>query len=225
MTAKKRTSKIVLELEKEFGVPEGKNRLDPLSNLILTILSQNTNDRNRDAAYLKLKERFSTWQDVMRGDVKQIEKAIQCGGLAKQKSERIQNILNWINCEYGSLNLDSICDEKPDEIIEKFTKLKGIGIKTISVVLMFSCGVDIFPVDTHVHRICRRLGLVANNTTAEKTFYLMKSQVPKNKSYSLHMNLLKLGRTICLARNPKCDKCPINHLCNFHNHHNHSTVK
>jgi endonuclease-3 len=144
-----------------------------------------------------------------------IVSAIRPGGLANQKSERIKNILNWIVEEYGTLNLDCLCQMNPEEAIEKFTQLKGIGVKTISVVLMFSCGIDVFPVDTHVHRLCRRLDFVSEKTSAEKTFWEMRPLVPKNKSFSLHMNFLKLGRTICLARKPKCELCPINHLCDY----------
>jgi len=203
-------------LEKEFGIPERKNVQDPLSSLILTVLSQNTNDKNRDRAYLALKQQFPTWEDVHNGPVKNIEAAIRPGGLAKQKSERIKNILQWIMDEYGSLNLDSVCEMDIDEAIEKFTQLKGIGVKTISVVLMFSCGKDVFPVDTHVHRICRRLGLVPGNASAEKTFWLMQPLVPKNKSFSLHMNFLKLGRTICHARKPDCGQCPLRTHCDFY---------
>jgi endonuclease-3 len=210
-----KAAKVTAALEQKFGIPRRDSILDPLSNLILTVLSQSTNDKNRDQAYRRLTERFPGWDQVMKTDVREIEDAIRPGGLAKQKSENIQNILRWIQQEYGSLNLDSLCDENPDATIEKFCQLKGIGIKTISVVLMFSCGVDIFPVDTHVHRICRRLGFVPDKATAEKTFWLMRSLVPTGKSFSLHMNFLKLGRTICLARKPRCEECPISKHCDF----------
>ncbi len=210
-----RVRKIVIKLEKAFGVPQRKNVTDPLSSLILTVLSQSTNDKNRDTAYRRLREKYPTWEEVMRGDVNEIADAIRPGGLANQKSERIQAILRWIYDEYGKLDLDFLCEMEPDEIIQKFTQLKGIGVKTISVVMMFSCGIDIFPVDTHVHRICRRLGLVAEKATAEKTFWEMQPLVPKGKSYSLHMNFLKLGRTICFARKPKCNICPIQGECEF----------
>ncbi|HEX9973258.1 MAG TPA: endonuclease III [bacterium] len=214
--AKVKAVKVTAALEQKFGLPGRDSIIDPLSNLILTVLSQNTNDKNRDQAYHRLKERFPGWDQVMSADVKEIEDAIRPGGLAKQKSERIQNILKWIRQEYGRLNLDFLCDENPDATIEKFCQLKGIGIKTITIVLMFSCGVDVFPVDTHVHRICRRLGFVPDKATAEKTFWLMKSLVPKGKSFSLHINFLKLGRTICLARKPRCEECPISKFCNFY---------
>lgn len=216
MEAGKKVEKIVAVLETEFGIPQRFDILDPLSNLILTVLSQNTNDKNRDVAYQRLKQKYLTWETVMTGELSEIENAIRPGGLAKQKSERIQNILKWIFQEYGRLNLDKLCEIDPNNTIEKFTRLKGIGVKTISVVLMFSCGVDIFPVDTHVHRICLRLGLVPEKSTAEKTFWLMQPLVPDGKSFSLHMNFLKLGRTICLARKPKCTVCPLQKWCDYY---------
>jgi len=210
-----KAKRISQKLENEFGIPKRKNIIDPLSNLVLTVLSQSTNDKNRDTAYQRLKERYPTWEKVMNAEQKVIADVIRPGGLANQKSERIQNILKWINEHYGKLELDSLCSMDPDQAIEKFTQLKGIGVKTISVVMMFSCGIDIFPVDTHVHRICRRIGFVPEKASAEKTFWLMRPIVPEGKSFSLHMNFLNLGRTICLARKPKCEKCPINQLCDF----------
>jgi len=215
----KKAKRITLTLENKFGEPKRENVIDPLSNLVLTVLSQSTNDKNRDTAYNQLRDRFPTWEDVMNGNVKQIADAIRPGGLANQKSDRIKNILKWIHDEYGSLNLDCLCDMEPDLTIEKFTRLKGVGVKTISVVMMFSCGIDIFPVDTHVHRICRRIGFVPDKASAEKTFWEMRPVVPKGKSFSLHMNFLKLGRTICYARKPRCENCPINHLCDFYSFH------
>ncbi|MDZ7377237.1 MAG: endonuclease III [candidate division KSB1 bacterium] len=207
---------IVAALEQHFGVPERNTELDPLSNLILTVLSQNTNDKNRDRAYQRLRAAFPTWEAVMQAPVEAIETAIRPGGLAKQKSLRIKNILEWIYQHYGALNLDALCAMDPEEAIDTFCQLKGIGVKTISVVLMFSCGVDIFPVDTHVHRICRRLGLVPANASAEQTFWLMQPVVPPGKSFSFHINLLNLGRSICLARKPRCSECPISQHCDYY---------
>lgn len=204
---------IVEALEQHFGIPSREGRGNPLSSLIMTILSQNTNDRNRDQAYRALRAQYPTWEAVMAASVGDIANAIRPAGLANQKSARIQEILRWIYQTYGALNLDFVCDQEPAAVIDTFLKLKGVGIKTISVVLMFACGVDIFPVDTHVHRICQRIGLVPKTATAEKTFALMQPVVPSGKSFSLHMNFLKLGRTICKARSPQCSSCPIRKYC------------
>lgn len=200
-------------MEAAFGEPVWPGRSNPLDCLVKTILSQNTNDKNRDNAYLHLREKFPDWTSVMNASVGDIADAIRPAGLANQKSQRLKDILLWINRTYGSLNLDFLCDMEPQEVIDTFTQLKGIGIKTISVVLMFICGVDIFPVDTHVHRICRRLHLVPENASAEKTYYMMQPVVPTGKSYSLHFNFLRLGRTICIARKPHCPECPLHDLC------------
>ncbi len=213
MDSETKTKLITERLEKAFGIPRWKGKGNPLDSLILTILSQSTNDRNRDMAYARLQERFPDWMSVMNAPVEKIVDAIRPAGLGNQKSGRIKDVLKWVYDTYGTFDLYFLCDRDPEEVIRTFMQLKGVGIKTISVVLMFTCGVDIFPVDTHVHRICRRLELVPDKTSAEKTHHLMQSIVPAGKSYSLHMNLLKLGRTICLARKPKCAVCPVKDLC------------
>jgi endonuclease-3 len=212
-----KTTEVAQILENVMGTPQRKNPLDPLENLILTILSQNTNDRNRDVAYQRLKHCFPTWEDVMDANAKEVVDAIRPAGLGNQKSLRIQEILRWINEHYGALNLDFICNMDPQEVMGTFCKLKGIGVKTMSVVLAFSCGVDIFPVDTHVHRLCKRIGLVSPDTKSpEKTFFLMQSRFPRGKAFSLHLNLIKHGRTICKARKPLCEQCPLTKVCDYY---------
>jgi endonuclease III len=212
---KQRVERITTYLEQHFGDPVQKTRSNPLDNLVLTILSQNTNDKNRDIAYSQLRERFSTWEHVKNADISALENAIRPAGLGKQKAATINNVLNWINRTYGKLNIDFLCQMDPWEAIETFTTQKGIGVKTMAVVLCFSCGIDVFPVDTHVHRICRRLEIVPGRASAEKTFWSMKDVVPAGKAYSLHVNFLKLGRQICHARKPVCIKCPLRTLCPF----------
>ncbi len=216
MKLNEKVAEMVVALESRFGIPARDTEMDPMSNLILTVLSQSTNDKNRDTAYRRLIEKYPQWEQVMNANVKDVEDAIRPGGLAKQKSERIREILRWIYNENGGFNLDNLCEMNADDAIDKFCRLKGVGVKTITVVLMFSCGVDVFPVDTHVHRICRLAGLVPEKASAEKTFWLMRPLVPTGKSFSLHMNLLKLGRTICLARKPRCEHCPIHHVCHYY---------
>ena len=213
MNTQLQVSDIVQRLEAVLGKPEWQRKGDPLGSLILTVLSQSTNDKNRDVAYARLRERFPDWHSVMQAPAIQIADAIRPAGLGNQKSGRIKDILKWIYDAYGTFDLGFLCDADPQEIIDTFTQLKGVGIKTISVVLMFTCGIDIFPVDTHVHRICKRLHLVPQNASAEKTHHLMQPLVPAGSSYSLHMNFLKLGRTICQARNPKCPVCPLTDIC------------
>jgi endonuclease-3 len=212
-----KTARVVQILERTMGVPQRENPLNPLDNLMLTILSQNTNDRNRDVAYQRLRSRFPAWENVLNAEVKDIAEAIRPAGLANQKSQRIRDILWWIQDHYGQLSLDFLCRLNPQDVMETFCQLKGIGIKTIAVVLMFSCGVDIFPVDTHVHRLCRRIGLVPSDTKSpEKTFALMQNNVPHGKAFSLHINLIMHGRTICKARKPLCGQCPLTAICEYY---------
>ncbi|PID57264.1 base excision DNA repair protein [candidate division KSB3 bacterium] len=209
-----KTAEVVARLEKALGVPQEEHPLPPLENLMLTLLSQNTNDVNRDKAYHRLRQRFPDWHDVMEAEVSDVVDAIRVAGLANQKSQRMQDILRWICSHYGGLNLDHICRMDPQEVIETFCQLKGIGIKTISVVLAFSCGVDIFPVDTHVHRLCNRIGLVRPGTkSAEETFILMQERVPEGKAFSFHINLIHYGRATCRARKPRCGDCCLHDLC------------
>jgi endonuclease III len=204
---------ITQKLEESFGEPRWPGRGDPLDDLILTVLSQNTNDSNRDVAYRRLRERFADWESVMEAPVAAIADAVRPAGLGNQKAAHIKEILLWVHETYSALNLDFICHMPPDEVQQIFLQRKGIGIKTISVVLMASCGADVFPVDTHVHRLCRRLGLVPEKVSAEKTHELMQPLVPKGKAYSLHINFLKLGRTVCKAQKPSCSICPLAELC------------
>jgi endonuclease-3 len=212
-----KVKKIVIALENEYGIPKNYKKRPPLDSFIMTMLSQSTSDHNRDIAFKRLISRFTSWEDVCEAPVGAIADAIRPGGLANQKSVRIKAFLEWLKQTYGSLNLDFICQMTHQEVIDIFSKVRGIGIKTISVVLLFSCGKDIFPVDTHVHRICKRLGFVSEKATAEKTHWQMQPLIPIGKSLSLHLNFLKLGRTLCRATNPQCPKCPINIYCDYHN--------
>ena len=209
----RRTALITARLESAFGEPLWQEGEDPLDALILTVLSQSTNDRNRDYAFQRLRAAFPEWEAVSTAPSEAIAEAIRPAGLANQKSVRIRDILLWLKATYGTFDLDFLCEQDPIEISQTFMQLKGIGIKTISVVLMVACGADVFPVDTHVHRICQRLGLVPQGVSAEKTHALMQPLLPRGKSYSLHMNFLRLGRTICQARKPRCAECPVALWC------------
>jgi endonuclease-3 len=200
-------------LEDIFGIPEQRKDVNPLDSLIETILSQNTNDVNRNKAYSTLRERFPSWDDLLEADVKDIADAIRVGGLANKKSIRIKEALLWIKNNYGELNIDFICDMEPEDAIETFTKLKGVGLKTMKVVLAFACGKDVFPVDTHILRISKRLDLVADNASADKAHEVMGQLFPEGKAYSLHINMIRFGRNICHARKPECKSCPLIDYC------------
>jgi len=195
-------------LEAQFGLPVWR-RKDPLDELMVTLLSQNTNDANRDHAYRRLRERFPRWEEVRVAEVSEIEDAIRPAGLSKQKSERMKAILFWIEETFGGLTLEPIRKMSDDDAIALLTTQKGIGVKTAAVMLAFAFDRDLCPVDTHVHRIALRLGWVEEGASAEKTFALIRPEVPSGKAATFHLNLLKFGRTICQARSPKCGECPL----------------
>lgn len=213
---KKKTARITTILENALGTPSWNGPRDPLDSLIQTILSQNTNDLNSHRAFNRLREAFPTWDEVLGAPLARIRQAIKVGGLANQKSARIKNILRWLKRKYGKLSLDFVCAMPTEEVYRTLSRLKGIGLKTISVMLLFACGRDVFPVDTHVHRTTRRLGLVPINGSAKKAHEVMSELVPPGKSYSLHLNLIELGRTICKPRNPACSICPLRRLCSYY---------
>jgi len=210
---KKKLAEINRILEREFGIPERREDEDPLSSLVHTILSQNTNDTNSGRAYANLRERFPLWEDVLEADAEEIADVIRVGGLANQKSVRIKGVLEWLRDTYGKLNLDFICDMETAEAILMLLKLKGVGLKTINVMLCFSCGKDVFPVDTHILRVTKRLGLVPANASADRAHEIMGQLFPEGKAFSLHMNLIGFGRAICHARKPECEGCPLIKHC------------
>ena len=200
-------------LEAKHGRPEFKPDLTPLDEFILTILSQNTSAANYQRAFASLRERFASWDEVRQADVKDIEDAIRCGGLARIKAGRIKASLDDIHARYGKLDLD-LLNEMSDEDARAFLmQFNGVGIKTASCVLMFSMGRPVFPVDTHVHRIAGRLGLIGPKVSAEEAHRLLQAMIPDELVYSMHVNLVTHGRRVCKARNPACDVCPLLEMC------------
>ena len=199
-----------------FGDPErSEDGRDVLSALILTILSQATTDENRDVAYGRLRRRFPTWEEVFKADVREVEEAIRPGGLSRQKSVRIQELLAWLKKDQGRLSADFLCELDLDGAMDRMGHLRGIGIKTLSVVLMFTCGRDVFPVDTHVHRVCRRLGLIDEKCTANRAHHEMTNLLAPGEAYATHINFWKFGKHVCRARRPLCHTCPLVKDCVF----------
>ena len=200
-------------LENLFGIPTWDGTEDVLECLILTILSQNTTDVSRDKGYVQLREKCPTWEDVLQADADAVEATIKIVGLGKQKTETIKNFLAWLKKEYGELSLEFIHDMKTEEGLDLLCQHKGIGIKTASVTLSFACGREVFPVDTHILRISKRLALIPQNCSADKAHVELPKVVPKGKSYPFHMNLIYFGRRICNARKPLCEECPFTQHC------------
>ena len=202
-------------LEEEYGRPEFSPDLKPLDEFILTILSQNTSAANYRRAFASLRERFASWDEVREADVRDIEDAIRCGGLAKIKAERIKASLDEIHAGHGKLDLDFLSEMSDEDARAFLMQFNGVGIKTASCVLMFSMGRPVFPVDTHVHRIAKRLGLIEPNVSAEEAHGVLQAMIPDEIVYSMHVNLVTHGRRVCKARNPACDVCPLLEMCSY----------
>jgi len=207
--------RITLLLEKEYGIPRRARPGNPLDILIETILSQNTNDQNRDRAYQRLKTRFPRWEDVLRARTKTIVSAIRHGGLAEQKARHIREILHWIKKQEGKLSLSFLRKMDSEEIKKTIGPLKGVGPKTLHCLLLFGLRREAFPVDTHILRIGKRLGFIPERMDAEKAHEWMSGLIPKKKSLSLHLNLIRFGRSVCKARNPLCNVCFLSGECLF----------
>ena len=211
----KRAIKIHETLLKVYGEPTWRNPLPPVDELVSTILSQNTNDTNRDRAFNALRARFPTWESVRDARIEDVIAAIRPAGLANQKGPRIQQVLLQITQERGCLDLSFLNDLPLEEARRWLTKFNGVGPKTAAIVLCFSLGRPAFPVDTHIYRVTGRIGLRPEKMTVEQTHLHMENLLPKKTYYAAHLNLIRLGRQVCHARKPDCPNCPILKLCDF----------
>ena len=174
-----------------------------------TILSQNTADINTSRAYASLRDRFPTWEAVLRANAEAIAEAIHIGGFAKIKAPRIQHILRDLQEQRGSLDMSFLREMSAGEARAYLQAMHGVGPKTAACVLLLSLHKPALPVDTHVHRVARRLGLVPPQASAEKTAELLENLLPESTYYPFHLNVIRHGRTLCLARNPACAQCPL----------------
>jgi len=198
-----------------YGEPEWRRPLPPLDELISTILSQNTNDRNRDRAFDALRARFPSWEAVRDAPLEVVIEAIRPAGLANQKAQRIQEVLREITRLRGALELDFLQDLPLEEARSWLMQFKGVGPKTAAIVLLFSLGRPAFPVDTHIYRVSGRIGLRPAEMTVEETHAWLESLLPPETWYAAHLNLIRLGREVCQARRPQCDRCPIREFCDY----------
>jgi len=211
---RRKAERIDRALEAYYGIP-ARWHLDPLSELVLTILSQNTSDANSWRGFKRLRERFPTWEAVRDAPVEAVEEAIRPAGLAAQKAPRIQAILRRITEERGELSLDFLADWPVEEAKAYLRRLNGVGPKTAAIVLLFSLGKPAFPVDTHVHRVGTRLGLIPEGMSAERAHAWMEALVPPARYLPFHLLLIRHGREICKAQRPRCDLCPVRRDCDF----------
>lgn len=211
-----KTEKVHGRLLGVYGEPTWRPHMDPVSELVSTILSQNTNDVNRDVAYERLRARLPTWEQVRDADVEVIIDAIRPAGLANQKGPRIQESLRFITQERGELNLDFLADWSVEEAKAWLVSIKGVGPKTAAIVLLFSLGRPAFPVDTHVHRVTKRLGLIGPRTTREKAHKDLERLVAPENYYAFHLNVIRHGRQVCTSRKPRCPTCSLQDLCDYY---------
>lgn len=205
-----RVARLRARLQAVYGVPVERPHGDPIGELVLTVLSQSTNDRNRDIAYLSLTDRFARWEDVRDAPVELVEEAIRRGGISKVKSARIQAILEAIG---EPLSLEHLAAMPLRAAQDELCALPGVGRKTAACVLLFSFGMDDIPVDTHVSRVGTRLGLFRPGAPLEELHDAMLALTPKGAAWEFHVNLLRHGRRTCAAQRPECDACALRSLC------------
>jgi endonuclease-3 len=199
-------------LEEIYGVPEIED-FDPVDLLVMTILSQNTSDTNSLRAFGHLKSAYADYEEILTATEEDVAEEIRAGGLAKIKAKRIKETLQKIKTDAGAITLGFLADLDKNKAREYLLTLPGVGPKTAAVVLLFAFGFPFMPVDTHVYRVSRRLGMVAEEANIERAQSILEENVPPAKYLSLHLNLLKHGRRICRARGPKHEECALRRFC------------
>ncbi len=200
-------------LAQEYGPHPWQPHRDPLSELIYALLSQHTSDRNSQRAFDELRRRLPTWEAVAQAPVAEIAAAIWAGGLARVKAPRLKELLGRIQQERGSLDLSFLAEIPLDQARGYLRALPGVGPKSAGCVLLFALGRPALPVDTHVHRVSQRLGLLSNKTSAEQAHQRLEELIPPEAYYHFHVSLITHGRQVCAARRPRCAECVLNQVC------------
>lgn len=211
--SRSRISLILRRLKRTFGPVEPPEQLPVLDELIATILSQNTTDSNSGAAFEELRRRFRDWEAVRQASVERVAEAIRIAGLANQKAPRIKGVLQRLQEEHGTLSLEFLHDWPFDEACEYLRRFPGVGPKTIACVLLFACRKPILPVDTHVHRVSQRLGLIGPKMKEGDAHAELARLVPAGQVLDFHIQLIRHGREVCLARKPRCTDCVLLDRC------------
>jgi len=209
---------VFMRLRERFGKKIPSRQKDLTSLLVLTVLSQNTNDTNRDRAFKNLRQKFPKWTDLLTAPAHEIEKAIRVGGLSRQKATRIKDILSRIKVERGSLDLSFMCAMPMPDAREYLLGFKGVGEKTAAVLLLFGCGMPAFPVDTHIFRVSKRLGIIPQKANEKKAHQVLGAAIAPEACHELHLNMIELGKKICRPRKPQCPICPLKARCQYHAH-------
>ena len=219
MDAKEKARIVYDRLLEHWGLPDW-NTLPAIDELVNTILSQNTNDRNRDIAFAKLKETFPNWDAVRDAPAENVIECIRTAGLANQKGPRIQKVLKAVSAAAPDYDLSFLKEKSPDEAKAWLTSFEGVGLKTASIGMVFSLGMPAFPVDTHIYRITGRLGLRPEKMDIDQTHMLMLELFDPEVYGPAHVNLILLGRRLCDARKPKCAECFLTDVCDYYSHLN-----
>lgn len=203
-------------LETLYGRPQWSPTQDPMDELVSCILSQSTTDANRDRGFFALKSRYSSWEEVYSAPTADIIETIRPAGLANQKGPRIQAVLGRILAERGAFNIDFLRDLPLEEAKAWLTRLEGVGPKTAAIVLCFAFGLPAFPVDTHIYRVGQRIGFIPEKMSADQAHVLMEAIVEPSDYYPFHLQMIYHGRSLCSARRPKCEQCPLTAHCDYY---------
>ncbi len=214
---RKKAAAVYELLVENYGIPMW-SKLPPVEELVNTIISQNTNDKNRDVAFDNLIRRFPTMEEVRDADPNDVIECIRYAGLANQKGPRIQNTLREITEQTGGLDLNFLKNWDPQKASDWLTSFKGVGTKTASIVMLFSLNMPAFPVDTHIHRVTGRIGLRPPKMDADQTHELMEKIFLPEQYGTAHINLILLGRRLCSSRSFDCSKCFLNKICETGSH-------
>ena len=215
----KNVGEVLARLRKTYGPLPPRTWGKGIDVLVETILSQNTSNKNSEAGYRQLRRRFPTWEEVADAPVEEVERWIRVSGLSRIKAPRIQAILRQIRTERGRISLEFLKRGTVEEAIAYLQQFKGIGPKTIDCLLLFAFAMPVFPVDTHIHRIARRLKWIGPKVTAEKAHDLLEPAIPPKHRYEMHVLLIEHGRQTCKAITPRCDNCSLLALCPFGKSH------
>jgi endonuclease-3 len=216
LPASQKTEAVRRALDEHYGNLEWRARNDPLSELVLTILSQHTSDLNSERAFAEMRCRYSTWEEVRDAPTEELADVIRSGGLADQKAPRIQEVLRLISEERGTLDLEFLREMPPDEAKKWLSGFRGVGPKTAACVLMFACGMPVMPVDTHIYRVSKRLGLIEERITEAKAHDVLESMVAPEHRYPFHIHMITHGRRVCKAQRPLCEACVVRDWCSYY---------
>ncbi len=212
---RRKIRKVLRVLEGRYGAVRKRPRQSPVDTLIATILSQNTSSANASAGFAELKDTFESWDSVADAPVEQIESCIRVSGLSQTKAPRIRNVLQRIRREHGVISLDSLASMSPEWAYDHLIRYDGVGPKTALCVLLFAFNMPVFPVDTHVHRVSVRLGLLPPNVSASDAHEILTPLIAPESRYPLHVLMIAHGRDLCRPHDPLCDRCPLAALCPF----------